>query len=117
MPEFELLDFDNLESPVAASELEPFLHSARERRDYHTQALGGFDSHAWQALAQALNGSETLRQQLLSTAPQLPALSETEVTELLHTLQPLLSHQGEGTLAYHLYHGLAADYFLRHYSA
>jgi hypothetical protein len=118
MSEFELLDFeaedDDTENTPEASE-SLFLQSAHERCLFHRQALEKISDTDWQNLFSQLELNQNLQAQLNAAGHNLPDLELADAGLLLEALQPLLAESGEGQLAHHLYHGLAAAYFLKYH--
>ena len=117
MSEFELLDFeeDDLSENSADPSENLFLSSAHERCLFHRKALEKISDHDWQNLFSQLELNQNLQAQLSAAGQNLPDLELADAGLLLEALQPLLATSGEGQLAYHLYHGLAAAHFLKYH--
>ncbi|PIQ25493.1 hypothetical protein COW36_20830 [bacterium (Candidatus Blackallbacteria) CG17_big_fil_post_rev_8_21_14_2_50_48_46] len=114
MSEFELLDFDDEPVQGTAGVDAYFWASARERRDFHQEALQQSDAQKWAALISQLDClPDDLRQKLHAAFPALPELSLADAACLLESLQPLLPNLQTGDPALHLYHGVAAEHFLK----
>ncbi len=119
MSEFELLDFETSEPDDAGGDQaeDLILQSAHERCLFHRQALAKLSDPDWQTLFSQLELDATLAARLSAVGKSLPELELADAGLLLEALQPLLATSGEGQMAYHLYHGLAAAHFLKYQQA